>query len=161
MLYIGKILKGIPDTRKLQEYEPNTPARILIEKYQHRCEHDATLPVISDQSTGLQFKQAMAELDPAEKVTLLFEYLVATSAASPLAHLVVNSEERVQARENLKLKHWLIKATVWFLGPVVFLVVGAAIAIAVRTGVAADNPAFNSIISTAMEILKLIFSSTL
>lgn len=157
MLYISKILKGMPDSRLLETYAADAPARVLMDKYVAHAQHDATLAVITLQSTCGELKKALSQLPPAEKITLLYEYLVSTSINSPIASAMLSSE----AREQRKMKYWLVKSAVWMLGPIIFLVVGAAIAIGVRTGVMTDNPAFNSIISTAMEILKLIFTSAI
>lgn len=157
MLYISKILKGMPDSRLLETYAADSPARVLMDKYVAHAQHDATLTVITLQSTCGELKKALSQLPPAEKITLLYEYLVSTSINSPIASVMLSSE----AREQRKMKYWLVKAAVWMFGPIVFLVVGAAIAIGVHTGVMTDNPAFNSIISTAMEILKLIFTSAI
>lgn len=155
MLYISKILKGVADSRILESYAEDSPVRVLVQKYLTRAEHDATLPAITLASTAGEFKKALSQLPPAEKVTLLYEYLVATSASNPIAAVLASSE----AREERKMRHWLIKAAIWLFGPMILLVVGATIAIGVRSGVMSDNPAFSSIVGTAMEILKLIFSS--
>ena len=155
MDYIGKILKGVCDNKKLHEYPQDSALRILVDAYVKESVRNAALPAIDLQSTGGEFKLAFSRMEAAEKVTLMYNYLVNIAADSPLAEILTKADEK----EDRHFRRWLIKSAVYLLGSLVFLIVGATIAIGVKTGVVSDNPAFASIVNTAMEILKLIFTS--
>lgn len=65
-----------------------------------------------------------------------------------------------QELEDRRLRRWLVKTGFWFVVVFISMVVGAIIAIAVRSGQMPDGVVVNSVLSTASEILKLIFSTS-
>lgn len=67
-----------------------------------------------------------------------------------------NESEEIERR---KLRAWLVKGAFWAVAPIPCLVVGAMIAIGVRSGQMPDGVVVSSIMSTATEILKLLFNS--
>lgn len=155
MDYIGKILKGVCDNKKLHEYPQDSPLRILADTYIKEVVNNSSLPTIDLQSTGGEFKLALSKLDAADKVALLYDYLVGTTPTGPLASVLQSADKKA----DLNFKRWLAKAAVLVVSSLLFLIVGAMIAISVKSGAVSNNPAFTSIVNTAMEILKLIFSS--
>jgi len=68
--------------------------------------------------------------------------------------------EEQQDLEDRRLRRWLVKMGFWFAIVFVSMVVGATFAIAVRSGQMPDGVVVNSVLNTASEILKLIFSNS-
>jgi hypothetical protein len=77
----------------------------------------------------------------------------------PVAPVACTLAEQ-EAAEDRKLRRWLVKTGFWFVMVFVSMVVGSILTIAVRSGQMPDGVVTNSVLSTATEILKLIFSSS-
>lgn len=155
MEHIKSILKGVPDRRRISSHDEGTPVRLLYQDYAEKAEHDSTLPRITMRSTGIQLKNAICELDHDDAVLLLHSYLVNIEQYEPMAKVMLART----GRDDRALKHWLVRAGVWTMAPIMLLVVGAILFVTVKTGVVSENSALNSIVTTGMEILKLIFTS--
>ncbi|MNU19567.1 hypothetical protein D3C71_77960 [compost metagenome] len=65
-----------------------------------------------------------------------------------------------QELEDRRLRRWLVKTGFWFVVVFTSMVLGAVIAIAVRSGQMPDGVVVNSVLTMASEVLKLIFSNS-
>jgi len=65
-----------------------------------------------------------------------------------------------QELEDRKLRRWLMKTGFWFVIIFISMVTGSILTIGVRSGQMPDGVVVNSVLSTASEILKLIFSNS-
>lgn len=140
---------------------------------------------ITHQSTGKDLKGAILSLPLKHQMPLLhlFSQTVASVVTRPAPLEITAGEptlgpipqvcepaapwdgidrrrKHLEEEEKRKLKTWLIKATFIFIAPIPCILVGAVVAIGVRSGTVPDGPVVNSIMSTATEILKLIFAAS-
>ena len=81
-------------------------------------------------------------------------------AAVEVPEFVPKTLSEQQDLEDRKLRRYLVKTGFWFIVVFVSMVTGSILTIAVRSGQMPDGVVVNSVLSTASEILKLIFSNS-
>ena len=155
MALVRAILKGIADDRALDGHlSAASPLRDLVEQYNKMALHNDHLPKIMNLSSGSQLKNAIALLDPELQVKLLHKYSVATKSLD-------QPEEYADSIPSEERKFRLFAAKV-LLGGIVLIgciMIGATIAIAVKGGDLPNNGVLEALVTTAGEIIKVIFAA--
>jgi hypothetical protein len=152
----SQVMQGLDDHKPLLHALETTEAvRALVTEYNAYSQTlFVPLPEVTGFTTGKDFKSAMRKLDADVQLTLLKKY----SDVLHGRHIPpVESPEKVADR---KLRHFLIKAAVFFAGAGFFLIAGAVIAFAYKAGaIAKDGAVTTTITAPAVEIAKLIFNT--
>lgn len=121
---------------------------------------------VTPDTLGRDFKFYMAQLPPESKMQLLEGYLERHGAPPlvlrPPNSLPTEDEDLTLAQEERRLKHWMLKIRAY--GAVVlvvlfFLILGAMIVLMVQDHKLPDNAIFGTLLSTATEIVKVLFNS--
>lgn len=155
-MLVEQILKGIGDKRLLSDHKPGpSPLDDLIQGYSKKAAHNDDLPNLAEEATGRDLKNAIKLMDPEDQVTLLYKYSQATGS---LMDPSVYSEHPKDAEER-RLRHWFIKAGFYLAAVLLLMVTGAVVVLGSLRG-EMSNPLASGILSTALEILKLIFSTS-
>lgn len=147
----SEILSDVVDSGLLSDQIQSPPLAGLIANYEAKAKDDTTLPAVALTLTGAEFKALIAKLPTADKIELLYKYSAAKADAA-------YSDPHAAAR---RLRYWLIRVGVVALAPIPCMVVAAMMIIGVQKGAIPDNPFSNTLVSGAVEILKLIFSNAL
>jgi hypothetical protein len=156
MILVRAILKGIADDRALDGHLlVASPLRDLVEQYNKIALHNDHLPKIIALSTGLQLKEAIHQLDPEEQVALLHKYSVATKSLDTPDEY---SDESLKT-DIKQFRLFAAKALLVLIILITFIMIGATIAIAVKGGTLPNDGVLKTIVSTAGEIIKVIFST--
>lgn len=150
-----QILKGIDDGEPVVPLVcVASPLGDLIAGYNR--EPQAVLVPITPETTGAQFKAALDSLSPEVLVTLLSKYSIATKT---LMTPTVYAEDP-EKTENRRQRHWLIKFSAIVAAAMMFIVVGASMAIGYRAGVI-DNAVVQTAMTAATEIFRFLFTNTI
>lgn len=150
---LDRVLQGVPDHRPLLERMGNSEAICaLVDEYNL---HSRTLFHVPEMVTGLtigaDFKEALRQLDPDDQLRLLYKYSDVLHGRHKLP------KETVEKVEERRLRHFVVRSVTIVGSAGVFLIAGAMVAFAYKSGALADGAIVSSIIGPAMEILKLIF----
>lgn len=157
MALAAAILKGISDKRQIVGHLAKpSPFKDLIEQYNAIALKDDDLPLMNERSTGAELKAAIGRVEPELQVTLLYKYSVATKT---LDNPTLYNQDPVKLEER-KLRIYLAKlmTTVFAVG--FCLIVGAMVAISVKSGDLPNEGVVKSLMSTAGEIIKVILGSS-
>lgn len=145
MDYLNSVLAKFADDKHLGEYPPDSSIRVVYEAYVDGMRKAGKKSELTLDSTVADLRIALKTLNQEEQTGIC----------------EICPAEKPAEIEQRRLRHWLIRAGVIIIAPIPCMVVGAGIVIGVRTGVMPENAAFTSIITTATEILKLIFEASL
>lgn len=154
MSFAADILRGLADSKELGEHIDDYALQALLDAYNHRAHHDDSLVPLGYHHTGKDLKNALAQLPGEDQLVMLYPYAQAVFQLLPYVEDQRSIDER-------RLRHWLVKAAFMVLAPIPCLIAGAMVVIAVREGIMPDGALSSSLMSTATEMLKLIFTSSL
>lgn len=171
MPIVQEILKGVSDAG-LMENQTIMPAALkaLIKHYQKVSWNDARLPEITIESTGAQFKAAIAEMEPEQQVYLLYEYLKIvekesglTAPAAPDAPAKKQTALEVLKNLDPKDRNKARKAIVFVVGTLVFgglfMLSGGLLFMALTQGAMSTNTfGMTTYFNTVVEAFKVIFA---
>ncbi len=163
MSLVQAVLKGIKDDRQIAAHlVVGTPLWTLIETYNKVAMNDDNLPAIMSSTTGGEMKVAIGLMQPDVQVAILHKYCQSTKTLDvhPVVPVVIpaTNDETLRVEER-KFKLYIAKLFMTGLMILMFVVVGAVIAISVKNGELANEGLISTIMTTAGEIIKLIFSS--
>jgi hypothetical protein len=150
MALMETVLQRVDDRERVTErMEKSVALRELVEGYQQYTRDDANLANITTLTTGLELKEALRRLTPEAQLTLLKKY-------SDTIHGVVTVEpaDQVEERRN---RHWLFKLFGLVASSILLIMVASFVSIVVNGHGAGDASVFTSVMSTTLEIAKLIF----
>lgn len=153
MGYAKDLLNQISDDKPLGAHLGKAAFHTLYQAYKKIAENDDNVPLVTDEHTGWDFKQAMDQLDPHHQVALYYPYLRET---------VAQFEEEVnplEIKSRIRMREWYIKLAAYMTAIAVCLLVGAAVAIAVREGKAPSSELIEAFLDFATEIAKAIFEN--
>ncbi len=155
MSIVEDVLRNIPDSTLLSKQKaPSILA--LVAAYQERMQVNDDLPRLTETFTGRDLKEAIGKLAAEDQVTLLHNYNVASHQA--IFPGPAFTPEQLEAAEDKKLKRFMIKGLFFTaIGILISIVVAVAIVGTIRGDV--DLSVVNGLITTAVEIIKLIFSN--
>ena len=159
---VDRILDSIADDLRLGDVtEVNDAIRNLVEAYNQMASLESKTFVTED-STGRELKLLIGGLDNAIKIKLINKYeedrTKMINEAFKLEQPTTGENtpiERIWG--DTVLRRWIVKFVITATFGMLFLVVGAAIALGYMTGVFTDGVFFTAVINTATEIIKLIF----
>lgn len=162
---VDRILDSIADDLRLGDVtEVNEAIRNLVEAYNQiaSLEHKA---LVTKDSTGRELKLLIGGLDNAIKIKLINKYEEdRTKMFNEAFKLEQPTTEENTPIERIwgdtVLRRWIVKFVITSTFGMLFLVVGAAIALGYMTGVFTDGVFFTAVINTATEIIKLIFGAS-
>ena len=184
MPIVQAILQGVSDGGLLEEHTflPH-PLRELIKQYNKIALNDDRLPAVTDRTTGVEFKEAIASLEPEQQIKLLYHYVVnvelsnagitmtpvepapapvvavtTTSVAEPDKSPKLLRELTQEDRKQLRLftaKVFVLMAV----AGVVAMPLGGVLFMAINQGaLSSTSPVWSNFFSTVVEIFRLIFS---
>lgn len=159
---VDRILDSIADDLRLGDVtEVNDAIRNLVEAYNQMASLESKTFVTED-STGRELKLLISGLDSAIKIKLINKYEEdRTKMINEAFKLEQPTTEENTPIERIwgdtVLRRWIVKFVITTTFGMLFLVVGAAIALGYMTGVFTDGVFFTAVINTATEIIKLIF----
>ncbi len=118
--------------------------------------------VVTGETYGVDLKRYIHQLPAVEQLRLLDNYLkhfpdnsdgdeLSTAA---MVHIV----ESDAVREERRLKHWMVKTIITFCLFSIFTLTGAVIAIMAHNKQTPDSVFIKTIMDTAAEVIKLLFS---
>lgn len=150
---LNQVLQGVDDNRPLlQRMETSEALRVLVDEYNKFAQTLFEVPsAVTGLTEGRHFKAALRKLDPDAQLTLLKKY----SDVLHGRHTQALENEKAEERKH---RHWVVKATLIFVGCGILLIAGAMVAFAYKSGALPDSAVVSTIIKPALEILKLIFS---
>ena len=162
---VDRILDSIADDLRLGDVtEINDAIRNLVEAYNQiaSLEHKA---LVTKDSTGRELKLLIGSLDNSIKIKLINKYEEdRTKMFNEAFKLEQPTTEENTPIERIwgdtVLRRWIVKFVITSTFGMLFLVVGAAIALGYMTGVFTDGVFFTAVINTATEIIKLIFGAS-
>lgn len=151
-----QVLKAIDDNKTISERLGKSEAlRKLVDEYTVHQDQDASLPTLTNLTTGRELKSALDMLPPEHQLSILTNYFHKVHGSSPPGQIV---ETPVQIEER-KLRHWFVKFATAAIAAILLIMVGAVVSVIIKTGTLPNASIFTSIMTTATEILKLIFST--
>lgn len=159
---VDRILDSIADDLRLGDVtEVNDAIRNLVEAYNQMASLESKTFVTED-STGRELKLLIGGLDNAIKIKLINKYEEdRTKMINEAFKLEQPTTEENTPIERIwgdtVLRRWIVKFVITATFGMLFLVVGATIALGYMTGVFTDGVFFTAVINTATEIIKLIF----
>lgn len=156
-MLVHAILKGIADTRTIDAHiSIPSPLRDLIEQYNKIARNDDRLPAILASSTGKELKDAVNLMDPEIQVAMLHKYSIATKT---LDTPTVYAEDPIKSDER-RFRLYVAKVLVTGLIVLMLVVIGAVIALSVKSGALANEGLISTIMTTATEIIKVMIGSS-
>lgn len=162
---VDRILDSIADDLRLGDVtEVNDAIRNLVEAYNQMASLESKTFVTED-STGRELKLLIGGLDNAIKIKLINKYEEdRTKMINEAFKLEQPTTEENTPIERIwgdtVLRRWIVKFVITATFGMLFLVVGATIALGYMTGVFTDGVFFTAVINTATEIIKLIFGAS-
>lgn len=154
---VHAILKGIADHRPIDNHiSIPSPLRDLIEQYNKVAINNDNLPNILASSTGADLKKAVGMMDPEIQVAILHKYSVATKT---LDTPTVYAEDPVRVDER-RFRLYVAKLLITGVIVLALIVIGAVIALSVKSGAIANEGLISTIMTTATEIIKVILGSS-
>lgn len=154
---LDAVLRGIDDNAPVADRMDRSEAlKTLIDGYQQYTHNDATLPSINSLTTGAELKWAIALLNPHVQVTLLKKY---SDTVLGVPTVPVIPMEAPHVTEERRLRHWFLKFLAWLATSIIVVMTLAVVSTIVKSNSLPDGSIFSSIMSTAVEILKLVFST--
>lgn len=162
---VDRILDSIADDLRLGDVtEVNDAIRNLVEAYNQMASLESKTFVTED-STGRELKLLIGGLDNAIKIKLINKYEEdRTKMINEAFKLEQPTTEENTPIERIwgdtVLRRWIVKFVITTTFGMLFLVVGATIALGYMTGVFTDGVFFTAVINTATEIIKLIFGAS-
>lgn len=162
---VDRILDSIADDLRLGDVtEVNDAIRNLVEAYNQMASLESKTFVTED-STGRELKLLIGGLDNAIKIKLINKYEEdRTKMINEAFKLEQPTTEENTPIERIwgdtVLRRWIVKFVITATFGMLFLVVGATIALGYMTGVFNDGVFFTAVINTATEIIKLIFGAS-
>lgn len=162
---VDRILDSIADDLRLGDVtEVNDAIRNLVEAYNQIASLENRVFVTED-STGRELKLLIGNLDNTIKIKLINKYEEdRTKMFNEAFKLEQPTTEESTPIERIWgdtiLRRWIVKFVITATFGMLFLVVGAAIALGYMTGVFTDGVFFTAVINTATEIIKLIFGAS-
>lgn len=154
-MLVHAILKGVSDSRPVADLSTASPLRDLVERYNRYANHDDNLPRVLSLTTGGELKTAIGMMDPEIQVALLHKYSEATKT---LDEPTVYAEDPVKADER-KFRLYVARLMITSFVVLMLIVIGAVIALSVKSGELANEGLISTIMETAAEIVKLILSA--
>jgi hypothetical protein len=152
--YAHDLLKNISDTKPLGAHLGKAPVHALFEAYKKLAENNDTMPLLTDENTGWDFKEAMDQLSPEHQVALYYPYL---RDSSPQFE---EEEDRAEVRSRIRLREWWIRLVGTTVVLAITLLVGAAITIAVKEKKAPSSELIETFLDTATEVAKVLFEGS-
>lgn len=162
---VDRILDSIADDLRLGDVtDVNDAIRNLVEAYNQMASLESKTFVTED-STGRELKLLIGGLDNAIKIKLINKYEEdRTKMINETFKLEQPTTEENTPIEHIwgdtVLRRWIVKFVITATFGMLFLVVGATIALGYMTGVFTDGVFFTAVINTATEIIKLIFGAS-
>lgn len=162
---VNRILDSIADDLRLGDVtEVNDAIRNLVEAYNQIASLENRVFVTED-STGRELKLLIGNLDNVIKIKLINKYEEdRTKMFNEAFKLEQPTTEESTPIERIWgdtiLRRWIVKFVITSTFGMLFLVVGAAIALGYMTGAFTDGVFFTAVINTATEIIKLIFGAS-
>ena len=162
---VNRILDSIADDLRLGDVtEVNDAIRNLVEAYNQIASLENRVFVTED-STGRELKLLIGNLDNVIKIKLINKYEEdRTKMFNEAFKLEQPTTEESTPIERIWgdtiLRRWIVKFVITSTFGMLFLVVGAAIALGYMTGAFTDGVFFTVVINTATEIIKLIFGAS-
>ena len=162
---VDRILDSIADDLRLGDVtDVNDAIRNLVEAYNQMASLESKTFVTED-STGRELKLLIGGLDNAIKIKLINKYEEdRTKMINETFKLGQPTTEENTPIERIwgdtVLRRWIVKFVITATFGMLFLVVGATIALGYMTGVFTDGVFFTAVINTATEIIKLIFGAS-
>lgn len=149
------ILRGISDDRLLvNRREEASPLGDLIDSYKKASQNNDNLETLNSDWTGRDLKEAIKKVPSDEQLTMLYKYMVAVkSPGDPFSYA-----EHPREADERRHRHWIVKTAVVSAILMTFAIIGAVIALAVSSGQVEKGVMVDTFMSTALEILKLVFS---
>jgi hypothetical protein len=151
--YAHEILKNISDSKPLGAHLGKAPVHELFEAYKKLAENDDTIPLLTDENSGWDFKEALDQLSAEHQIALLYPYL---RASSPQFE---EEESPLEVRSRIRLREWFIRLFGYSILVAVALLVGATVTIAVKEGKAPSSEFLETFLEYATEVAKVLFES--
>jgi hypothetical protein len=151
--YAHELLKNISDSKPLGAHLGKAPVHELLKGYKKLAENDDNVPLITEENTGWDFKEALDQLPVIHQIALYYPYLRDT---------LPNFEEEnpAEVRSRIRMREWYIKLAIYTCIGAAGTLAGATLALAVREGKAPSSELIQTFLDFAMELAKAIFETT-
>ncbi len=154
-MLLAAILRGIDDDTPLaSNILIASPLRDLVQAYNKKALIESALPAITGDSTGADLKMAIGNMRAEDQVELLQKYSAATKTLD--APMVYSEDPKVT--DERRLRHWMMKTFILLTGVLVCIIIGVTVAVMVHNKMFPPASVITTIINSATEIIKLIFS---
>lgn len=157
---VDDLLSGIKDDVDLEETS-NQPILNLYEAYlelQDKFDLERRLP---NEPKGSDLKTAVRSLPSDLKLRLINQYVADIRIATemPLSEEVTGTPKSAVDRiwEDRPLRRWIVKVLIISVIAFFFVLVGTVLTIGYLTGKITDGTFINTLMNTAVEVLKIIF----
>jgi hypothetical protein len=176
MQLVNTILQEVDDNRTLIDQGKLTPVLVVLANAANvvTYQKDGTTILIAT-TTGSQLKEIVRQLSSQEFTSMLSVIAKASPApqnapqAAPIVAPVPLGQpgpltapilEPPEVQEERQFRIWIRKAAVLALLPIPAMLLGAMIALAYKKGETPDSAVVSAFMTTATEMLKVLFSIT-
>lgn len=156
-----RILNALNDTKSLDYYRnlPTKEGRAitnLANSYNEKAILRVDLVGLQDDAKGADLRAGLATLDVEDQVKLLNNYCNDINGIAPAGD---SCTESPSVRDTRNFKFWVIKWMIVVVCIIMLIVTGAVAAIGLRSGVFANGPLIDSILTMATEIIKFLMTN--
>lgn len=165
---VTDILHAVPDELVLGEVTAdNRPVFNLYNQYLAIQRITVTSKQLDENSTGKDLKEAVQLLPVELRLKLINQFFndqkisLGLSTETTTFAIQGDADESVvtTVMRDRKLRNWIIMFVMILIGVIVLMVIGSVIAIGMMTGSITDGFFVNTIMNTAIEVIKLILGS--
>lgn len=149
---VEELLKGMEDNETISyEIEETPEVQILLDGYQnYRKKFDSSLPLITIENNGREFKDALLALPAKTKLELFNKF---TDALNKTNDSDQDSCEEIQLRKDHKK---LIRLIVYSFFVLALIIIGTVTYLSINGKEIPSGEIFSAITTTIVEIIKVI-----
>ena len=130
----------------------SSPVCELLSSYTKLTKKDADLPAPESDWNGRDLKDALSVAEPKDVIPMLYTYQQASINSTPSYDY-----EAPAVRDTRLHKQWISKALIITACIMLLVVAGAVIALGVMTGNLTNGPFVDTVLTAAMEIIRIVF----
>lgn len=148
------LLKEIDDTAPLSDsIQKDAHITEMLDAYhRYQTNYDSTLPQISETSSGREFKNAIDQLPSLTRLEILNRYLAAKKEVEGDAPKTDDPVEQIYENQKKNLTYVII---VGFFGLALITII-SVVSLSIMGKQIPDGQIFNTIISTMVEVFKIL-----
>jgi hypothetical protein len=150
------VLAGISDTLAVDSHPAGpSPFNELVRGYRFQCGRDDRLPVITNESTGRELKDAIGKLEPTIQLALLNQYAHATKDLDSPSEYDPDVL-KAQSKGLVTGVYWMMGVSFAFM---LAVLIGAVIATAVHMNVISEGDAIHNLLELAKDCVEVFLDT--